>query len=150
VMFTRLPTDLADPAECLAATGAGATAAKAEQRALGPSLLGDWAEVADPRSLSWLTDQLSRFSLADRLPPVHNVVVSNVPGPPFPVYLAGAQLEQGYPMGPVLEGAGLNITVLSYLDSVDIGFIASPNLVPDLWALADGIGPAFAGLTALI
>jgi hypothetical protein len=53
-------------------------------------------------------------------------------------------------MGPVLEGAGLNITVLSYVDAVDIGFIASPNLVPDLWELADGVVPAFAELLDLI
>ena len=150
VMFTRLPTDLEDPTECLRAAGAAARAAKADQRQLGASLLSDWAEMADPRSLSWLTDQLSRFRLADRLPPVHNVVISNVPGPTFPVYLAGARLEQGYPMGPVLEGAGLNITVLSYLDTVDIGFIASPNLVPDLWELADGVVPAFAELLDLL
>jgi diacylglycerol O-acyltransferase len=149
VMFTRLPTDIDDPAESIRAAGAAASAAKADQRELGASLLSDWAEMADPRSLSWLTDQLSRFRLADHLPPVHNLVISNVAGPTFPVYLAGARLEQGYPMGPVLEGAGLNITVLSYLDTVDIGFIASPNLVPDLWDLADGIIPAFAELQDL-
>ena len=150
VMFTRLPTDVDDPAQCLQVAGAMANAAKAEQRRLGASLLGDWAEIADPRSLSWATDQLSRFGLADHLPPVHNVVISNVAGPAFPVYLAGARLEQGYPMGPVLEGAGLNITVLSYIDTVDIGFIASPNLVPDLWALAGDVAPAFAELVGLL
>ena len=46
-------------------------------------------------------------------------------------------------MGPVLEGAGLNITVLSYRDTIDIGFIAAANLVPDLWDLADAVAPAF-------
>ena len=51
-------------------------------------------------------------------------------------------------MGPVLEGAGLNITVLSYSGSVDVGFIASPNLVPDLWMLADAVAPALAELAA--
>ena len=146
VMFAQLPTHVTDPAECLQLAGQAASAAKSEQRRLGPSLLGDWAEVADPRSMTWLTDQLSRFSLADRLPAVHNVVISNVAGPAFPVYLDGARLEQAYPMGPVLEGAGLNITVLSYVDAVDIGFIASPNLVPDLGRLADEVAPAFAEL----
>ena len=149
VMFTRLPTEIADPVECLRVTGAAATAAKTDQRELGPSLLGDWAELADPRGLSFVTDLISRFRLGDRLPAVHNVVVSNLAGPGFPVYLGGARLEQAYPMGPVLEGAGLNITVLSYVDSVDIGFIASPNLVPDLWDLADDVEPAFAELVAL-
>ena len=148
VMFTRLHTELEDPAEALRATAEAASAAKVEQRQLGASMLGDWAEVADPRSLSFATDVLTRFKLADRLPPVHNVVMSNVPGPGFPVYLAGAKLEQAYPMGPVLEGAGLNITVLSYCDSVDVGFIAATNLVPDLDDLAAQVRPGFAELLA--
>ncbi len=146
VMFSQLHSELAGPVESLRATAAAAGAAKVEQRQLGASMLGDWAEVADPRSLSFISDVLTRFKLADRLPPVHNVVVSNVPGPGFPVYLAGAKLEQAYPMGPVLEGAGLNITVLSYCDSVDIGFIAATNLVPDLDELAAQVVPAFAEL----
>jgi diacylglycerol O-acyltransferase len=149
VMFTRLPTDVEDAADCVRAAGDLASAAKAEHRQLGPSLLGDWTEVVDPRGLSLATDLISRFRLGDRLPPVHNLVISNLAGPPFPVYLGGARLEQAYPMGPVLEGAGLNITVMSYVDSIDIGFIAAPNLVPDLWDLADDVAPAFDELVAL-
>lgn len=148
VMFSNLHTEIASPDESLRATAGAARAAKTEQRQLGASMLTDWAEIADPRSLTFLTDLLTRFKLADRMPPVHNVVVSNVAGPGFPVYLAGAKLEQAYPMGPVLEGAGLNITVLSYCGSVDVGFIAATNLVPDLAALADDVGPAFAELLA--
>jgi len=146
VMFSQLHSELDDPAESLRSTAAAAGAAKTEQRQLGASMLGDWAEVADPRSLTFATDVLTRFKLADRMPPVHNVVVSNVPGPGFPVYLAGAKLEQAYPMGPVLEGAGLNITVLSYCDSVDVGFIAATNLVPDLEDLAAQVRLGFAEL----
>jgi len=150
VMFTRLPTELDDPLDCLRVSSASASAAKTDQRELGPSLLGDWAELADPRSLSFATDLITRFRLGDRMPAVHNLVISNLAGPTFPVYLGGARLEQAYPMGPVLEGAGLNITVLSYRNTVDIGFIAAPNLVPDLWELADDVEPAFAELVALI
>ena len=69
--------------------------------------------------------------------PIHNVVISNVPGPPFPLYYAGAKLEYTLPMGPVMEGAGLNITVLSYMDNVDIGFMACRELIPDVWSLVD-------------
>jgi diacylglycerol O-acyltransferase / wax synthase len=143
VMFTQLHTELTDPIDCLRATAAAARAAKSEHEVLGSSTLADWAEVLDPRVLSTVTDLLTRYQLGDRLPPVHNLVVSNVAGPSFPVYLAGARLEQAYPMGPVIEGAGLNITVLSYCDSVDVGFLASPNLVDDLWTMADRIPVAF-------
>ena len=87
VMFARLPTDVADAAASIRAASDYASAAKSEHRQLGPSLLAEWAEVADPRSLSWATDQISRFRLGDRLPAAHNVVVSNLAGPPVPLYL---------------------------------------------------------------
>jgi hypothetical protein len=71
-----------------------------------------------------------------------------VPGPPFPLYLAGAELVAAYPLGPVFEGAGLNITVLSYMGSVDFGFNAAANLLPDIWDLADAVQPALDELCA--
>ena len=77
--------------------------------------------------------------LADRHRPIHNLVVSNVPGPPFPLYLAGAELVAAYPMGPIMEGAGLNVTVLSYRDSIDFGFMAEPR------AHARRVGPGRGG-----
>ena len=65
-----------------------------------------------------------------------NLVISNVPGPPFPLYLAGARLVSMVPLGPPIEGAGLNITVLSYIDRIDWGFIACRELVPHLQDMA--------------
>ena len=75
-------------------------------------------------------------------------MISNVPGPPFPLYLAGAELVAAYPMGPIMDGAGLNITVLSYRDHIDIGFMADRELVPDVWDMADSVQPAFEELAA--
>lgn len=86
------------------------------------------------------------MSLADHHRPIHNIVISNVPGPPFPLYLAGAELVAAYPMGPIMEGAGLNVTVLSYRDAVDFGFMADPALVPDVWEMADHVQEAFCEL----
>jgi diacylglycerol O-acyltransferase len=82
------------------------------------------------------------MNLADRHRPIHNLIVSNVPGPPFPLYLAGAKLELLCPLGPVMEGAGLNVTVISYMDTLDIGLIACRESVPDLWDLANGFRDA--------
>jgi hypothetical protein len=76
-------------------------------------------------------------------------VISNVPGPPFPLYLAGAELVAAYPMGPIMDGAGLNITVLSYRDHIDIGFLADADLVPDIWEVAAQVQPSFDELRAL-
>jgi hypothetical protein len=81
----------------------------------------------------------SRVGLESRIPPPINVVISNVPGPPFPLYLAGARLEAMYPMGPLLLGTGLNITVISYRDSLDFGFLCCPEMVPEPRLIAEGI-----------
>ena len=63
---------------------------------------------------------------------MHNLIVSNVPGSPVPLYLAGARLVGLYPFGPLMEGTALNVTVLSTTDVMDIGLISCPDLVPDL------------------
>jgi hypothetical protein len=105
--------------------------------------LSDWADVADPLLMRLGAQLYLRSGLTGLHPPIHNLVVSNVPGPPFPVYLAGAQLVRAYPLGPVMEGAGLNVTVMSYLDSLDIGFMVCDDVVPDVWDLADAVQPAF-------
>jgi len=64
----------------------------------------------------------------------------------MPLYFAGAQLTALFPLGPIFDGAALNITVLSYMDDVDWGFIANPDTVPGLWDLADAVPEALAQL----
>ncbi len=145
-MFTSLATHIKDPVERLRAIQSVTRGAKEEHNAIGADMLQNWAEFAAPTTFSLAARFYTRMKLADRHRPIHNLVISNVPGPPFPLYLAGAELVAVYPMGPVFEGAGLNITVLSYLGSIDFGFNASSSSVPDLWALADQIEPAFAEL----
>ena len=61
-----------------------------------------------------------------------NVVISNVPGPRQPLYMGGAKMVRFFPVSTITEGIGLNITVQSYLDSLDFGLVACRELVPDL------------------
>jgi diacylglycerol O-acyltransferase len=147
-MFTSLATDLADPVARLRAIQSVTRGAKEEHNAVGADMLQNWAEFAAPTVFSLAARVYARMKLADRHRPVHNLVISNVPGPPFPLYLAGAELVSAYPMGPVFEGAGLNVTVMSYMGSLDFGFNASVNSVPDLWELAACVQPAFDELAA--
>jgi WS/DGAT/MGAT family acyltransferase len=142
-MFTSLATDVADPLARLRAIQATTRGAKEEHNAIGADLLQNWAEFAAPTMFSLAARLYARMKLADKHRPVHNLVISNVPGPPFPLYLAGAELVAAYPMGPVFEGAGLNITVFSYMGSLDFGFNAATNAVPDIWELASCVKPAF-------
>jgi hypothetical protein len=142
-MFTKLHTDVGDPIACLLATQKTAAAAKSEHEILGPETLGAWAELADPMTSRMASSLYSRNNLASHHRPALSFILSNIPGPPFPVYLAGAEMERTYPMGPVLEGAGLNVTMMSYRDSVDFGFLGATELVPDIWDLADAVPVAF-------
>src|SRR5207244_12732312 len=81
---------------------------------------------------------------ANRRPgrPTWNLVISNVPGPQFPLYLAGARLEANYPVSVITDGMGLNITVMSYCGHLDFGIVADRDQMPDLWSLMDWLADA--------
>lgn len=141
-MFVRLPVQLDDPVELLRCINEDTKAAKVMQSAIGAETLQDFAQFIPPTVFNRAMRLYSRLDLADRHRPVHNLIVSNVPGPPIPLYSAGAQVKGVFPFGPLLEGAGLNITVLSNMGHVDFGVIACRELVPDVWDIADGFGEA--------
>ncbi|MGH9306230.1 MAG: WS/DGAT/MGAT family O-acyltransferase [Acidimicrobiales bacterium] len=147
-MFASIGTHLADPGARLAHVSATTRSAKEEHQAIGATTLTDWAQFAAPAVFSMASRAYTSMKLADRHRPIHNLVISNVPGPPFPLYLGGAKLTMLSPLGPVMEGAGLNITVLSYMDAIDVGLISCRELVPDLWDLARDFDVAMAELSA--
>ncbi|CAN5529278.1 wax ester/triacylglycerol synthase family O-acyltransferase [soil metagenome] len=148
-IFASLATDLESPDERLSAIAESTVGAKEDHNAIGAETLTDWAEWAAPRTFGLAARLYSSMNLANSHRPIHNLVISNVPGPPFPLYLAGAELVAAYPLGPVMDGAGLNITVLSYRDHIDIGFLADADLVPDIWEVAAQVKPAFEELKQL-
>lgn len=141
-MFVRLPVHVEDPVEQLRSINAETREAKEMQNAIGADLLQDFAQFVPPTLFNRAMRLYSNLNLADRHRPVHNLIVSNVPGPPIPLYIAGAQCVGVYPFGPLLEGAGLNLTVLSNMGHVDFGVIACRELVPDVWSIADGFADA--------
>jgi diacylglycerol O-acyltransferase / wax synthase len=130
VLFAALPTNLEDPAERLAAVSDQMADAKATHRDIGPDTMGALAEAAPWNMLGLLFRAYSDLGLATRLPPAVNLVVSNVPGPPIPVYCGGARLVGMYPLGPILDGAALNVTVVTCDDDVDVGIITCPDVAP--------------------
>jgi WS/DGAT/MGAT family acyltransferase len=132
-MFTGLHVEMADPVERLRAIHAVTKEAKAIHNALGAEMLMEWSEMSPPRPFAGFMRAYSRYRLADRHRPPINLVVSNVPGPRDPLYIAGARITAIYSMGPILEGIGLNVTVWSYLDQMNFGIVSCPDLMPDLW-----------------
>jgi diacylglycerol O-acyltransferase / wax synthase len=147
-MFTALATQEPDPVERLRSISETTRGAKEDHNAIGATFLQDWAEFAAPTTFALASRLYSSLHLADRHRPIHNLIISNVPGPPFPLYYAGATLVAAYPMGPVMEGAGINVTVMSYMDNVDIGFMCDRELVPDASDLPGYVDEAMQELLA--
>ena len=97
----------------------------------------DYTQFAPPAVAARAMRMVSRMRIADRMNPPFNLVISNVPGPNAPLYMAGAQLEHFYPVSTITDGQGLNMTVQSYNGNLDFGFVACRELVPDVWLLTD-------------
>jgi WS/DGAT/MGAT family acyltransferase len=135
-MFTSLGTDVADPVERLKVVHKANKVAKGDQAAMGPDLVARVSEAAPPNTTAALARLYSMLRFANLHPVVHNLVLSNVAGPPFQIYLAGAKVDGIFPLGPVMEGPGLNITVVSYRDRVGFGLIACSDRLPDIDVLA--------------
>jgi diacylglycerol O-acyltransferase len=146
-LFARLHTDVADPVERLEKVSQGNRTAKEHQKAIPASALQEWAELAAPKTFGMAVHFYSSLKLAERHPVVHNLVISNVPGPPVPIYFMGGKVEGLYPLGPVFHGAGLNITVISSNGKVHVGIIACADQVPEPWDLAGFFGQEMVALT---
>jgi diacylglycerol O-acyltransferase len=146
-MFVPLGTDIADPVERLRAIYGATQAAKAMQQAMSAREIQSLGELASPLILSTALRTVYRTRLISRMPTAVNTLVSNVPGPPIPLYSCGARVTGIFPCSVIMEGMGINATVISYMDRVDFGFHVDPDLVPDPWVVADSIGDALAELT---
>ncbi len=153
-LFASLPVHIEEPLERLQHIHEAMSQAKDMHDEIGANTLQDLAELASPAMLSGVMRMVTSLKLTDRFgSAVHNAVISNVPGPPFPLYIAGGRLVAMHPFGPIFDGAALNLTVISYLDSIDFGFLACRELMPDLDSLAVLVASAFdeiAGLAATI
>ncbi len=149
-MFTALRTDVADPVERLARIHDVTKAAKVVHNLLGIDMMADWIEYTPPRPYSWAMRTYGRLRLADHHPPPINLVVSNVPGPREPLYVAGGRMEGIWSVGPILEGIGMNVTVWSYCDDLNVGVIACREHIKDPHEITDGMAEALRDLVALI
>jgi hypothetical protein len=102
-------------------------------------LLMNLAAAAGPTLASAAGKTLAALELFDHLPPVANVVVSSVPGPPLSLWLGGYKVATAAPLGPLMAGLALNVTVLSYEDQLEFGLLACSRHVPEVSELRDWI-----------
>src|SRR5438270_4168883 len=134
-MLVSLATTIEDPRERLAAIADGTRQAKAQDRLIAPTTLSELAQLLPPAVGAATVRFATRLRLTHWPRAAFNLVISNFPGPPVPLYCAGARLVAPYPLGPAFDGAALNITLQSYLDSLYVGLVADDRAVPDLWDL---------------
>ncbi len=136
-ILAEVPTHLADPLERMQRCHDAMVDAKHQLDVVPEDALGEFTETLTPLVTSSAMRLVSRLKLADRIHLPANLTISNVPGPRSPLYFAGAQLQNYIPVSIVTDGMGLNITVHSYVDSLDIGIVAARELVPDVEHMAD-------------
>jgi len=139
-MVAVLPTDEPDARRRLEAMHGEMAIAKSEHGALPAALLQDFAQFTPPSVLGTASRVAARARLMDRVGLPFNVVISNVPGPQFPLYTNGARMEGIYPISAIVDGVGLNMTLMSYNGNLDFGLVADREMVPDIWALIDYLG----------
>lgn len=132
VMIATLGTDIADPVERMESIARSTRAAKGMQGALGDDLMSDALNAVPAPVFSLFTKAYATLGLARWQPATANAVVSNTRGSKVPLYLAGARMVAHYPVGPVSDGLGLNLTLISNEDAIDVGITSSPALIDDL------------------
>ena len=147
-MIVPIPTNVEDPRERLMRAHEYLRGAKEHHRALPADLLTDATSFIPPAVAARAAR--TTMDILGRTRPPLNLVISNVPGPREPLYCAGAELQAHFPVSVVIDGVGLNMTVMSYRDHVDFGIIADRDQVDDAWALMDGTAAALDELETAI
>ena len=142
-MLVALHTQIADPVDRLKAVAEANASAKEQVSAISPTLLQDFGEVVGSVLLGIAKRVYARLT---QFRPNYNIILSNVPGPDPARYFLGAAVSAMYPFGPVLLGAGINFTLWSVNGTLHIGLISSPEVIPALSDLADGLNAGLAEL----
>ena len=147
--FVSLGTHIADMGQRLAHVKSATRSMKETMGSLKKVLPTDYPSIGMPWLLEAAAALYGRAKVADRIPQLSNVTISNVPGPPVALYLAGARMVANYPTSIVVHGIALNITVESYDRQMDFGIVADAQALPNARALADAVQIAFEDLCLL-
>ena len=138
LLLADLPVSEPDPVEQLKKVVAITTALKQESNQTGGAeLIEDIADLTTKRIVS----ELYRAAMAIR---AYNLIITNVPGPPMPLYLLGAQLQAIYPMVPLMQNQNLGIALFSYNGGVHWGFNADWESFPDVHEFVEDLDATFA------
>lgn len=130
-MIAPLGTHIEDPAERLRYVQGETIKSKAMTDALGARQMTEISKVSPALFMALGAQLYARLGIANVMKPPFNTVVTNVPGPPVPIYSSGAQLISMHGLLCLTDGLGLGHVVQSYVDQATIGFTACRKLLPD-------------------
>lgn len=149
-MLVSLATDMVEPGERLARIMRSAYDSKVYNRAIGARTLSDIGNFV-PFGLAGLGTRLyTRMHLAEKHRPIFNLVITNVPGPQIPLYVAGARLLANAGMAPIFDGMGLILAVMSYSGRLAIGVTSCPEILRDTYRFTSYFEPALSELEATV
>ncbi len=146
MMLVGIATNIADPVARMHAIRAASTRAKTLTGSMKGAIPTDMPSLGIPWLMAGVTALFRKAAAANRIPVIANVLVSNVPGPQMPLYLAGGELRAYFPVSIVTHGLGLNITIVSYNGSLDFGLVAAKKAMPGLRKFAAHLQAAHAEL----
>jgi diacylglycerol O-acyltransferase len=146
--FCDLHTDLADPKARLQAVAETTRTAKGSQQALGANSLQQMSSIMPGALFGMALRANAELGARRRTTGLVNTQISNIPGPPFPLYCAGGRLVSMYGLGPVITGSGLIHVVMSYCDIITFSFTSDRELMPEPAKYADAIRRSFEELSA--
>ncbi len=149
MMQLTLASHIADPIKRIHAITRASGTMKDMLKNLKSVIPTDFPSLGVPWLTTGLVAIFARSRLADKVPPLANVVISNVPGPRLALYLAGARMATNFPVSIVVHGMALNITVQSYKGMLDFGLIACRRAMPDVGKLGQLMQQAHQELLSL-
>ncbi len=150
MMLVSLGSHHADPHKRFAAILESTQKVKAALSSLKGVMPTDYPSLLTPWLVSGLAGTYNKSRIANYIPMPANVVISNVPGPTVPLYLAGAQMTSFHPLSIIVHGVALNITVQTYAGHIDFGIICCKQAVPQARSIAKAVETSFRDLRKII
>ncbi|HWF28533.1 MAG TPA: wax ester/triacylglycerol synthase family O-acyltransferase [Mycobacterium sp.] len=149
-MIVPLPTDEPDARRRVERVSAVMRSAKERHHATPATLMQDANQFVPPALLARASRVVFQLAVHDPLAPPVNVVISNVPGSPTPLFFAGAQLLAQYPVSLIMDGVAFNLTAFSYRDAIDLGVVCDRDVAPDAWPMVEHVKAELAELRGLV
>jgi WS/DGAT/MGAT family acyltransferase len=145
-MSLPVRSDIANPLDRLRAVHGESEKAKRLTRTVGASLATELAHFLPSTTSGLLATAYGRYGLAKRLPPIFNTIITNVPGPNFPLYSMGSRMVASFGLGPIVHGLGLFQPVIGYNGQITVSAISCREMMPDPEFYCDCLTESFEDL----